>query len=176
MRHAFRIGRIFGIELRVDSSWVLIFVLVTWSLSSLFASWHPDWAPWTSFAVAGVAALLFFASVLFHELAHSLVARGYGIPVRDITLHMFGGVSSIEREPDRPGAELFIAIVGPIASIGLGIAMLVATAVVTGITYEETGRTADAADMVARMGPISTLLMWLGPVNITVGLFNLIPG
>src|SRR5579864_7770974 len=176
MRHAIRIGRVFGIELLVDSSWIVIFVLVTWSLTSLFAAWHPDWAAWTSFAVAAVASLLFFGSVLLHELAHSLVARAYGLPVRDITLHMFGGVSSIEREPERPGAELLIAVVGPITSIGLGLLMLVATGIVTGIAVQDGSVTGDPAAVMAGMGPVATLLAWLGPVNVIVGLFNLIPG
>jgi Zn-dependent protease len=176
MRHAIRIGRVFGIELLIDTSWLVIFVLVTWSLTSLFTAWHPVWPAWTSFGVAAVAALLFFGSVLLHELAHSLVARAYGLPVRDITLHMFGGVSSIEREPERPGAELLIALVGPITSIGLGILMLVATSAITGIAVEEGDVTADPAAIMAGMGPVATLLAWLGPVNVIVGLFNLIPG
>ncbi len=176
MRHAIRVGRIFGIELLVDSSWILVFVLVTWSLTSLFGAWHPYWPAWTSLLVAVGAALLFFLSVLAHELAHSLVARAYGIPVRDITLHMFGGVSSIEREPERPGAELLIAIVGPITSVVLGVAMIVATAAIAGVAYEEGGEVAEPVQLMAQMGPLSTLLAWLGPVNVTVGLFNLIPG
>src|SRR5687767_6559141 len=111
MQRGFRIGRLFGIELRVDASWLLIFALVTWSLTSLFSAWHPDWSGATSIIVAAISAGFFFGSVLFHEMAHSLVARAYGIPVRDITLHMFGGVSNIEREPPTPAAELLIAIV-----------------------------------------------------------------
>lgn len=171
-----RIGRLFGIEILVDSSWILIFVLIAWSLTSLFGMWHPDWQGWTSFLVALGAAVLFFLSVLAHELAHSLVARAYGLPVRDITLHMFGGVSSIEREPERPGAELLIAIVGPITSVVLGIAMIIATAIVTGVAFEQGGEVAEPAQLAVQMGPLATLLAWLGPVNVMVGLFNLIPG
>lgn len=175
MRQSLRMGKLFGIEFRIDSSWILVLVLVVWSLASLFARWHPDWPAWTSFVVAGFAALAFFGSVLLHELAHSLVARfGYGIPVRDITLHMFGGVSNIEREPPTPTAEFLIAIVGPISSIVLGVAMLIAGAVVTGLA--NTGTALDPEATFARMGPITTMLMWLGPVNIAVGVFNLIPG
>lgn len=175
MRNAIRIGRLFGVDLRVDSSWLLIFVLVMWSLSSLFATWHPDWFPLTSFVVALVAALAFFASVLFHELAHTLVARAYGITVRDITLHMFGGVSNIEREPPTPGAEFLIAIVGPLSSVALGVAMLIVGALLTGLS----GTTAEvdtATEAISRMGPLATLLFWLGPVNVAVGIFNLVPG
>jgi Zn-dependent protease/predicted transcriptional regulator len=173
MGNAFRLGRLFGIELRVDASWLFIFTLVGWSLTRLFSMWHPDWSLATSIAVALAAALMFFASVLFHELAHSLVARGYGIPVRDITLHLFGGVSNIEKEPPTPLSEFLIAIIGPIVSIGLGVAMIVATSFIIDV---RPGDVEDPAAMMERLGPISTLLIWLGPVNVTVGLFNLIPG
>jgi Zn-dependent protease/CBS domain-containing protein len=173
MQRGFRIGRLFGIELRVDSSWLLIFALVTWSLTSLFSSWHPDWTVATSLVVAIVSAVFFFGSVLFHEMAHSLVARGYGIPVRDITLHMFGGVSNIEREPPTPSSELLIAIVGPIASIGLGVALMIGGAFMTDLYAPDVQ---SAEEGVARLGPFGTLVMWLGPVNVMVGLFNLIPG
>lgn len=168
-----RIGRLFGIELRVDPSWLFIFLLVGWSLTSLFAAWHPDWSFATSLVVAVAAALVFFASVLFHELAHSLVALAYGIPVRDITLHLFGGVSNIEKEPPTPGSELLMAIVGPIASIGLGLAMLVLSALLIDI---RTRGVESAEVIVAQLGPVETLLVWLGPVNIIVGLFNMLPG
>jgi Zn-dependent protease/CBS domain-containing protein len=175
MRQSFRLGRLFGIELRVDSSWLLIFVLVSWSLSSLFASWHPEWSRMTSMAVAIAASLTFFGSVVFHELAHSLVARLYGLSVRNITLHLFGGVSNIEREPPTPGAEFVIAVVGPIASVVLGVGMLALGAFVTGFSSSEVAAE-DAAAAIAAMGPVTTALMWLGPINILVGIFNLVPG
>jgi Zn-dependent protease/CBS domain-containing protein len=173
MRNAIRIGRLFGIELRVDTSWLLIFTLVIWSLTSLFGGWHPDWSIATRVIVAVIAALAFFASVLFHEMAHSLVARAYSIPVRDITLHMFGGVSNIEREPPTPRSEFFMAVVGPIASIVLGIALVLGGAAVSRIGANDA---TTAANLAREMGPVTTIIMWLGPVNIVVGLFNLIPG
>src|SRR3954470_18423283 len=108
-RKAIRIGELFGIELKLDPSWVFVFALVAWSLTSVFQAWHPLWTGPTALAVALVAGVTFFASVVIHELAHALVAKLYGVPVRDITLHMFGGVSNIEREPPTPGAELLIA-------------------------------------------------------------------
>jgi Zn-dependent protease len=175
-RKAIHIGRLFGIELKLDPSWLFIFVLVVWSLTSVFQAWHPIWATRTSLAVALVAGFAFFGSILLHELAHALVAKLYGVPVRDITLHMFGGVSNIEREPPTAGAELLIAIVGPIASIALGVSMLGLAALVTGAAFDPSAPGADAAAMMAGLSPISTLLVWLGPVNIVVGLFNLVPG
>jgi Zn-dependent protease len=173
MRNAIRIGRLFGIELRVDTSWLLIFTLVIWSLTSLFGGWHPDWSVATRVLVAVLAALAFFASVLFHEMAHSLVARAYDIPVRDITLHMFGGVSNIEREPPTARSEFFMAVVGPIASIALGIGLVLGGAAVSRIA---TSDATTATDLARDMGPVTTIIMWLGPVNIVVGVFNLIPG
>ncbi len=173
MRSSFRIGRLFGIDLRIDSSWLFVLVLVVWSLSSLFARWHPDWAPATVLVVALFAAVSFFGSVLLHELAHSLVARLYGIDVRDITLHMFGGVSNIEREPHTPTAELLIAIVGPLTSVGLGIAMTVVASLYMGLLGLDVD---SAADLASRMGPVATVLTWLGPINVAVGVFNLVPG
>jgi Zn-dependent protease len=176
MRQAFRIGRVFGIVLRVDPSWLLILLLFLWSLPRVFASWHPDWSPFTVVLVATVATFMFFASVLFHELAHSLVARAFGVPVRDITLHMFGGVSNIDREPPSPNAELLIAIVGPAASIGLGLAMTLLAMLSVTLVGGTTGDVTDPAAVVESLGPVSSLLLWLGPINVMVGLFNLIPG
>jgi Zn-dependent protease/predicted transcriptional regulator len=175
MRKAIRIGRLFGIQLQLDSSWLFVFALVVWSLTSVFQAWHPVWTSGTALAAAVVTGIAFFASVVFHELAHALVARIYKLPVRDITLHMFGGISNIEREPPTPGAELLIAAVGPIASVALGIAMLVVAAFVTGISFLP-GAGAPGPDAMAELGPAATLLVWLGPVNIAVGLFNLVPG
>src|SRR4029079_16823749 len=130
------------------------------SLSSLFGHWHPDWSVVTRVGVAVIAAFAFFASVVFHEMAHSLVARRYGIPVRDITLHMFGGVSNIEREPPTPGSEFFMAVVGPVASIGLGILLMATGALLVGIGAPDVEAPTDLA---SRMGPITTVVMWLGP-------------
>jgi Zn-dependent protease len=116
----FGIGRVFGINTRVDWSWLFIFLLVTWNLATVLGESHADWGVGLSWGTAVVAALLFFASVLAHEVAHSLVARAQGVPVRSITLFLFGGVSSIERDPDSPRNEFLMAFVGPLTSIVLG--------------------------------------------------------
>lgn len=175
-RKAIHIGRLFGIELKLDPSWLFIFAFVVWSLTSVFQAWHPSWATRTSLAVALVSGVAFFGSIVLHELAHALVAKLYGVPVRDITLHMFGGVSNLEREPPTAGAELVIALVGPLASISLGVAMLALATLVTGAGIGPFAAGADASAMIAGLSPTSTLLMWLGPVNVVLGLFNLIPG
>jgi Zn-dependent protease/CBS domain-containing protein len=168
-----RVGRISGIEIAIDASWVFIVVLLTWSLTVSFAHWHPTWGYGLSIAIAFIAALLFFASVVVHELAHSLVARRFGVPVRRIVLFLFGGVSNIEREPPSPGAEFLTAIVGPVASIALGVVLLVIGSLAT---HTSTGFVADPGRHMAELGPGETILMWLGPINILVGVFNLIPG
>jgi Zn-dependent protease len=170
--HAFRIGKLLGLEIRIDWSWVFIFVLLTWNLSSIFSRWHPDWSPAETFSVALVASLLFFGCILLHELAHSLVARRHGLRVRSITLFLFGGISNIEHEPPSARAEFFIAIVGPITSILLGVGFLAASLVTAGVSLAH----ADTAlNGYARLGPLETLLAWLGPINLTIGAFNLIP-
>jgi Zn-dependent protease/CBS domain-containing protein len=174
MRSGFKIGKIFGINIYIDWSWLFIFLLVTWNLAAgVFFELHPHWGPLLRWGTAIVAALLFFASVLAHELAHSLVAKSRGIPVRNITLFLFGGVSSIQREPPSPGVEFFMAIVGPITSIVLGILFLLLGGVSAGTLG---GALTNPLNFIAGLGPVPTLLLWLGPINIILGIFNLIPG
>jgi Zn-dependent protease/predicted transcriptional regulator len=169
----FRMGRIFGIDIRIDWSWLFIFVLVTWNLATVFGQVHTSWGATLTWGIAVVAALLFFASVLAHELAHSLVARAQGVPVRSITLFLFGGVSSIERDPSSARNEFVMAFVGPLTSIVIGIALLfIAGAGAGPITASIT----DPTQTIASLSPLTTLLMWLGSVNVFVGLFNLVPG
>jgi Zn-dependent protease/CBS domain-containing protein len=170
--HAFRIGKLFGIEIRLDWSWLVILVLLTWNLSIVFSRWHPDWSPVEPIAVALVASLLFFGCILVHELAHSLVAGRYGLRVRSITLFLFGGVSNIEHEPPSARAELFIAVVGPITSVLLGMGFLAASVLTTPVSLEDAGT---AFTAYAQLGPVETLFAWLGPVNLAIGVFNLIP-
>ena len=169
----FRLGRLFGININIDWSWLFIFLLITWHLSTLFGSFHPDWDTVLRWGTAVIASLLFFASVLAHELAHSLMAMAQGIPVRNITLFLFGGVSNIQREPPSPKAEFLITIVGPITSIVLGVLFILLARLTTGpmdVTL------AEPTQVLAELNPLSTLLFWLGPINIVLGLFNLIPG
>jgi Zn-dependent protease/CBS domain-containing protein len=168
-----RLGRIFGIQVTVDPSWIFIALLLTWSLTAAFGRWHPEWPVTTAFLVAVVATVLFFGSVLLHELAHSIVAKQFGIPVDRITLFLLGGVSNIEREPSSPKVEFATAVVGPLTSISIGLTLLVIASLMTGTTTHALDNPAAA---VSRFGPFEALLMWLGPVNIAVGVFNLVPG
>src|SRR4030095_7340840 len=173
MRNEIRIGRISGISIYLDWSWIFIFLLVTFSLAGgvLFV-WHPDWNPWLTWAVAVAASLLLFASVLLHELAHSLVANARVFPVRKITLFLFGGASNIEREPDSPKTEFLMALVGPVVSIALGVVFLLAAGLMAGARGEAT---AFPVETFSRLSPLSTLLLWLAPGNVFIGFFYFMP-
>jgi Zn-dependent protease len=173
MRSGFTVGRLFGIEINIDWSWLLIFLLVTWNLNAVFGQMHSDWGVGLRWGMALVASLLFFGSVLAHELAHSLMAQAQGMSVRRITLFLFGGVSNIQRHPPTPRAEFLITIVGPITSIVLGVLFTWAA----GISAGSLGPAmTDPTDFIAQLGPVTTLLFWLGPINIVLGIFNLVPG
>ena len=174
MNRGLRIGQIFGINIYIDASWVLIFLLVIWSLASgLFPAWHPEWGAGLRWGVALVASLLFFCSILLHGLSHSVVAKARGLPVRRITLFLFGGVSNIEREPPTPKTEFLMAVVGPLTSIVLGIIFLALARI--GVTSSER-MLETPREVMLELGPVATLLLWLGPINIFLGIFNLLPG
>jgi Zn-dependent protease/predicted transcriptional regulator len=160
MRTAWRIGKIAGIDIRIDSSWLIIFFLVTLSLAIFyFPGRYPDWHRAQYWFLGILTSLLFFASVLIHELAHSLVANKQKDTVRSITLFVFGGVSQISREPERPGKEFVMAIVGPVSSVGLGILFGILWIVSRGHSTV-----------------FSALFQYLSLINFMLALFNLIPG
>lgn len=148
-----------GIDVGVHYSWFIIFFLITFSLTGRFAAEHPRWTQAEHYAVGILTSLLFFSSILLHELAHSFVALAKGIPVRSITLFVFGGVAQIGREPDRPMTEFQIAIAGPIASALLSVGFG-AVAHLAGDEFER----------------ISALAGWLSSINLMLALFNLVPG
>jgi len=148
-----------GIEVGVHYSWFLIFFLITFSLTTRFSAEHPGWTPAEHYAVGIATSLLFFASIVLHELAHSFVALAKGIPVRTITLFVFGGVAQIGREPDRPLTEFQIAIAGPIASALLAVGFG-AVAYLAGDQFER----------------VSALAGWLASINLLLAAFNLVPG
>jgi len=174
MKSGFRAARLFGIDIYIDWSWLLIFLLVTWNLAAvIFPEVHPDWSPALNLTLSVAASLLFFGSVLAHELAHSIVATWRGLPVRSITLFIFGGVSNIEREPASPSTEFLVAIVGPLTSLILGAMFLALGALLAGNVSSQLG---NMTQLLAGLGPVAILLLWLGPVNIVLGIFNLIPG
>jgi Zn-dependent protease/CBS domain-containing protein len=168
------IGHLFDINIRIDWSWLLIFLLVTWNLGFSFGAMRPEWGATLQWGLAIAASLLFFASVLAHELSHSLMAKAQGLQVRNITLFLFGGVANIDREPPSPRAEFLITIVGPITSVVLGIIFLLLGGLWTRVAVDPA--TVDPMAMVAQLGPAETLLLWLGSINIILGIFNMIPG
>lgn len=173
MGNNIRIGKIFGINIKINWSWLFILVLVTWNLTNLFGDLHPGWTIQKRFFISLTAAILFFASVLAHELAHSLMARARGVPVQGITLFLFGGVSSIQRHPDSPLSEFLITIVGPATSIMLGIFFIA----VSGVGVQTLDlQVENPSDIISQLKPIPTLLLWLGPINLLLGVFNMIPG
>lgn len=174
MRSGFRLGKIAGIDIYVDWSWIFIFLLVTWNLAAaLFPTVHPEWHWSLNLLLGLLASLLFFGSVLAHELAHSLVAKARGLPVRRITLFLFGGVSNIEREPPTPVVEFLVSIVGPITSLLLGLLFIFLGRGLADITTVSPG---NLQEMLSNLGPLATILLYLGPVNIALAVFNLIPG
>lgn len=173
-QNGFQLGRIFGISINIDWSWIFVFLLVTFNLATgVFPSLHPQWSTTLNWITAVVAALLFFASVVAHELAHSVVAKARGLPVNRIVLFLFGGVSNIEREPNSPKTEFLMAIVGPLTSLILGIIFLGLGAI--GV-YLSGGVAGGPVRFLGRLDPISTLLLWLGPINLALAIFNMVPG
>ncbi len=172
--HTLHLGRLAGVDVHADLSLLVIIFLIAFGLAGgLFPAWHPDWTPGIRWLVALLAAVAFFASVLLHELSHAVVARASGIGVGRITLFMFGGLAHLDEEPPSWRAELLMALAGPLASLILG-AFFVATGVA--LTGVQTLDPADPLGSLAEAGVLSTVLLWLGPVNLMLAVFNLIPG
>ncbi len=169
-----QLPRIAGVEIGVDLSLLIIFLLIAFSLATgVFPAWHRDWSAMLCWATALAAAVLFFASVLVHELSHAVVGRACGVEIRRITLFMFGGIAHMENEPPSWRAELAMAIVGPLTSLALGFVFLWLAGLVGGPLHIDLEHPEKA---LAALGPVASLLAWLGPVNIMLGLFNLVPG
>ncbi len=169
MESSLRLGRIFGIEIGINWSLIFIFLLIAWSLAlGIVGPMHPNWGPVFIWGIAIIGTVVFFASLLAHELAHSLVAKAYGLPVKSITLWLFGGVASIGKEPPSPKAEFLMAIVGPLTSIVLGILFLGLAALGSGGL--------PSPENISMLSPVTTLAVWLGSINILLGIFNLVPG
>ena len=160
MGNSFQIGRIFGISIRIDYTWFVVFALVAGSLGvRYFPSAYSGWSSVTYWLMGVITALIFFCSVLAHELSHSLVSKARGVPVQSITLFIFGGIARISDEPKSPGSEFWMALAGPATSAGIGI--------VFGTLYLAIGR---------GKTPLAALAAWLFYINLLVAGFNLIPG
>jgi len=160
MAGSIRLFKIAGIDIEINFSWIIVLVLLTWSLATgWFSALYPGWSTATYWLVSLISALLLFVSVLLHELAHSLVARRRGLSVHSITLFIFGGVSNIEQEPTSPGIEFQMAFVGPIVSL-----------LIAGIAYLL------SLPLRGVNSPITAILTYLAVTNVLLGIFNLIPG
>src|SRR5215471_1129699 len=124
MRPSIRLGRIFGIEIGLHYSWFLIALLIVLSLATHFQTVNPQWGPGLRWSLAALTGLLFFASIVAHELSHAAVAKARGIPVRSITLFALGGVANIEKESSDAASEFWMAIAGPVTSLIIGFLFL----------------------------------------------------
>lgn len=167
MTATLRLGRIFGIPIEINITWLIIFLLLTWLLANRFDSPSLRWPVAQQWTVAVITAALFFLSILAHELSHSLVALNRGIPVSSITLFLFGGVSRLDHEPQRPAEEFLIAIVGPTTSIALAIAAAALLLALNSGQWPWHAR---------NLSPIQMTALLLAWGNLSVGIFNLIPG
>jgi len=157
---SWRVARIAGIEVRIDSSWAVIALLITYSMYLRLSIMYPELSGGGAVGLAVVSAVLFFGSVLVHELAHALVAQARGIRVQDITLFLFGGATRAKVDSRGPGDEFLIAVVGPLTS-GLLAALF---GIIAGF-----GRDALSA-------PLAGTLGYLAWTNLLLAAFNLVPG
>jgi Zn-dependent protease/predicted transcriptional regulator len=160
VRSQIPLGRVFGIKVGLHYSWFLIALLIVLSLSSQFHASNPGWGDNVILTLAIVTAILFFVSLLLHELAHSLVATANNLPVKEITLFALGGVSQIEKEPASAAVEFWMTIVGPLTSAAIGGLCLILADVVGDPSSD----------------PWVAMVLWLGYINLSLAAFNLIPG
>jgi Zn-dependent protease len=158
-QHNIPLGKILGIQIGLDYSWFVIFGLLTWMLAgSYYPNEFKNWSPFLYWFTGAVTAILLFVSVLLHEIGHSVIALRYRIPVRSITLFLFGGIAQIEGEPPSASAELFIAIGGPFVSLVLAACFYA------------------IQPLVSDVEPLLGLVKYLAYINMALVLFNLIPG
>ncbi len=158
MQSGLRIGKIFDIPLQIHPSWLVVVGLITISNSFEWETAYPQWGTAVTWSAGLASALLLFTSVLLHELGHSLTARSQGIEVNSITLFLFGGVASIDKESKTPGQAFQVAIAGPAVSIVLALLLM------------------GLVKLFPIGTPLQVLVSDLGRINLILALFNLIPG
>lgn len=159
-KNVLQLGQIFNTEIKVDLSWFIVFFLITWSLASYYIPKSYSGGSTQMYWLLGlVGSLLFFSSVLAHELSHCLVARYTGIPVQGITLFLFGGMAQLTREPKRPRDEFWMALAGPAMSFSLTFLFGLVWLGIRDVNQ-----------------PIAALVYWLARINLLLAVFNLIPG
>jgi Zn-dependent protease len=164
MRSSIRLGKLFGIEIGLHYSWFLIALLIVMSLASQFRESHAEWGSNVIWALSVLTALLFFVTLLAHEMSHALVARTRGLTTQAITLFALGGVAQIEKEPEDAKTEFLVGIVGPLSSAVIGVVLL-------GVAWAIGWRIGASPAT-----PLLAMLVWLGYINLTLAAFNMIPG
>ena len=164
MEAQIKLGRIFGIQIGLHYSWLLIALLVVLSLAGQFQATNPQWGATVIWAISILTTILFFAAIVLHELSHAAIARLRGLPVKSITLFALGGVAQIEKEASDPKTEFWMGIAGPITSALIG-ALCLGLAAILGW---------DPA--AGHQSPQLAMLVWLGIINISLAVFNMIPG
>lgn len=164
MRAQIRLGSVFGVRIGLHYSWVIIAFLISLSLVGHFRMNNPEWGDVVIWTISIFTSLLFFLTIVVHELSHAMVAKSHGLPVRSITLFALGGVAEIEKEAGDARTEFWLGIVGPITSFVIGTICL---AVLYGFGWRPPHfpRT-----------PLFAMLMWIGYINIMLAVFNMVPG
>lgn len=153
--------KLFGFKIRIDLSWLIIALLISWTLAKDMFPRYYGGLPVSSYWLMGISgALGLFASIVFHELSHSLVARMFGIPMKGITLFIFGGVAEMTEEPPSPKAEFFMAVAGPLSSIVLGLGLFVVRFIGDGFGWPK---------------PFLGVISYLALINLILAGFNLLP-
>ncbi len=153
--------KLFGFEIRIDLSWLIIALLISWTLAKDMFPRYYGGLPVSTYWLMGISgALGLFASIVFHELSHSLVARMFGIQMKGITLFIFGGVAEMTEEPPSPKAEFFMAVAGPLSSIVLGLGLFVVRFIGDGFGWPR---------------PILGVISYLALINLILAGFNLLP-
>lgn len=164
MKSQIKLGTIFGVELGLHYSWLVIALLITFSVAAQFHATNRNWSQSLVWTTAILTGLLFFACLFAHELSHALVAKARGLPIHKITLFLLGGVAQIEKDASDAKTEFWMAIVGPLTSAALGF-ILLAAAFYSGWVAWKPPTT-----------PGTALLVWLGYINLGLAAFNMIPG
>lgn len=158
---SFRLFKLLGFEVKIDLSWLVLAVLITWSLAKgVFPAFYDGLSTETYWWMGAFGALGLFLSIILHELAHALVARKYGIPMHGITLFIFGGVAQMTQEPPSAKSEFMMAIAGPIASVLIGLGLYGIAAASQGVIFSR---------------PIFGIISYLAFINIILAAFNMVP-
>jgi Zn-dependent protease/predicted transcriptional regulator len=164
MRSSIRLGKLFGIEIGLHYSWFLIALLITMSVGAQFQASHAEWGSRVIWALAVLTSILFFVTLLAHEMSHALVARTRGLTTTAITLFALGGLAQIEKEPEDAKTEFLVGIAGPLSSAVIGVLSL-------GIAWTLGWHMPATPDT-----PIRAMFVWLGYINLSLAAFNMIPG